>query len=235
MLSIGKKLTVEQRTSKAVYDITSNPKYVALAGVVMVGDRTVSDTIPTACTNGRDEMYGRAFVDSLNDAELRFLILHEVYHKLYKHLTTWEWMYKLDANLANKACDHVINIKISDDNTDGWAVMPAQGCRDYKYRGWDAARVFKDLRENDASDDGDGDGSFTADVNGADGYEQPVDVPLSYNPESGRWEGLMSLRAERNGGGSGRKYSIRCIAGDLSGNMTYATVSVTVPKSRGRR
>ena len=42
MLSIGKQLTAEQRVSKAVYDIISNPKYVALAGVVMVGDRTVS-------------------------------------------------------------------------------------------------------------------------------------------------------------------------------------------------
>ena len=154
MLSIGKQLTAEQRVSKAVYDIISNPKYVALAGVVMVGDRTVSDTVPTACTNGRDEIYGRAFVESLNDAELRFLILHEVYHKLYKHLTTWEWMYMKNANLANIACDHVINIKISDDNTDGWAVMPAQGHRDYKYRDWDAARVFKDLCENSSPEDG---------------------------------------------------------------------------------
>lgn len=186
MLSIGKKLTVEQRTSKAVYDIISNPKYVALAGVVMVGERTVSDTIPTACTNGRDEMYGRAFVDSLNDAELRFLILHEVYHKLYKHLTTWEWMYKQDANLANKACDHVINIKISDDNTDGWAVMPAQGCRDYKYRGWDAARVFKDLCENDASDDQNAGGSGTN-----------TDVATGVNTHGGfdehDWEGAQEL------------------------------------------
>lgn len=154
MLSIGKQLTAEQRLSKAVYDIINNPKYVALAGVVMVGDRSVSDTVPTAYTNGRDEVYGRAFIESLNDAELRFLVLHEVYHKLYKHLTTWEWMYKQAAELANVACDHVINIKISDDNTDGWAVMPAQGCRDYKYRGWDEARVFKDLCENDASEDG---------------------------------------------------------------------------------
>jgi len=156
MLSIGKQLTVEQRVSKAVYDIVNNPKYLALSGVVMVGERTVSDTVPTACTNGRDEIYGRAFVEELNDPELRFLMLHEVYHKLYKHLTTWEWMYKQNPTLANIACDHVINIKISDDNTDGWAVMPANGCRDYKYRGWDEARVFKDLCENDSSDDDDG-------------------------------------------------------------------------------
>ena len=186
MLSIGKQLTVEQRVSKAVYDIVNNPKYVALAGVIMVGERTVSDTIPTACTNGRDEIYGRAFVDSLNDAELRFLILHEVYHKLYKHLTTWEWMYKQNAELANVACDHVINIKISDDNTDGFAVMPSQGCRDYKYRDWDEARVFKDLCDNDSSDDQNAGGSGTN-----------TDVATGVNTHGGfdqhDWEGAQEL------------------------------------------
>ncbi len=88
MLAIGKQLTPEQRLSKAVVDIMGNPKYVALAGVLMIGDRSVQDDIPTACTNGRDEMYGRAFVDTLNDAALRFLVLHECYHTLNRHLTT---------------------------------------------------------------------------------------------------------------------------------------------------
>ncbi len=186
MLSIGKQLTAEQRLSKAVYDIINNPKYVALAGVVMVGDRSVSDTVPTAYTNGRDEVYGRAFIESLNDAELRFLVLHEVYHKLYKHLTTWEWMYKQAAELANVACDHVINIKISDDNTDGWAVMPADGCRDYKYRGWDEARVFKDLCENNSGGDGNGDGSG-ANTNVATG----VNTHRGFDEHD--WEGAQEL------------------------------------------
>ena len=156
MLSIGKQLTPEQRLSKAVVDIMGNPKYVALAGVLMIGDRTVQDDIPTACTNGRDEMYGRAFVDTLNDAELRFLVLHECYHKLYRHLTTWRHLHEENAQLANIACDYVINIKIADDNADGWAVMPQGGCLDPKYRDWDSAAVFADLRDNNPPDDGSG-------------------------------------------------------------------------------
>lgn len=168
MLAIGKQLTVEQRLSKAVVDIMGNPKYVALAGVLMIGDRTVQDDIPTACTNGRDEMYGRDFVETLNDAELRFLVLHEVYHKLYKHLTTWRHLYDQDAQLANIACDYVINIKIADDNTDGWASMPTGGYLDTKYRGMDSAAVFKDLCDNGlppsaqqgSGENGGGDGGF---------------------------------------------------------------------------
>lgn len=162
MLAIGKQLTPEQRLSKAVVDIMGNPKYVALAGVLMIGDRTVVDDIPTACTNGRDEMYGRDFVDSLNDAELRFLVLHEVYHKLYKHLITWRHLHDDDPQLANQACDYVINVKIADDNGDGWATMPQGGCYSEKYRGWDSAAVFHDIRENGSPQDqqqGSGQGS----------------------------------------------------------------------------
>ena len=157
MLAIGKQLTAEQRLSKAVVDIMGNPKYFALAGVLMIGDRSVVDNIPTACTNGRDETYGRAYVDSLNDAELRFLVLHEVYHKLYKHLTTWRHLYDQDGELANQACDYVINIKITDDNPDGWAVMPEGGCLDVKYRDWDSAAVFIDRRDNGSPQNGNDD------------------------------------------------------------------------------
>ena len=109
----GNQLTPEQRLSKAVVNIMS--KAHALSGVIMIGDRTVEHDnakVPTACTNGRDEWYGAEFVGKLNDAELRFLVFHEVYHKLYRHLTTWQHLYKINPQLANMACDYVINIKI---------------------------------------------------------------------------------------------------------------------------
>ena len=174
MLAIGKQLTPEQRLSKAVVDIMGNPKYVALAGVLMIGDRTVVDDHPTACTNGRDEMYGRDFVDSLNDAELRFLVLHEVYHKLYKHLITWRHLHDDDPQLANQACDYVINVKIADDNKDGWATMPQGGCYSEKYRGWDSAAVFHDIRENGSPQDqqqGSGQGSGDGQPQSPQGFD----------------------------------------------------------------
>jgi predicted metal-dependent peptidase len=153
MYMFGQALSLEQRLQKAVIDIMANPKYVALAGILMIGDRRVEDDpqkCPTAYTNGRDEVYGRAFCDPLNDAELRFLVLHECYHKLYRHLTTWRWMYDENAPLANAACDFVINTKLVDDNTDGFAKMTGPlkaGCYDKKYAGWDSAQVFHDLKK----------------------------------------------------------------------------------------
>jgi len=151
MLSIGQKLTVEQRVSKCVVGIMENPKYVALAGVLMIGDRSVDDDVPTACTDGKNEQYGRAFCEKLNDAELRFLILHENYHKLYRHLITWQHLQKDNPELANMAMDYVINLKLVADNDDNFATMTgelAKGCFDVKYKGWDTAKVFHDLKEN---------------------------------------------------------------------------------------
>ena len=161
MLMIGKQLTAEQRLSKAVVDIMGSPKYVALAGVLMIGDRSVDDKVPTACTNGRDEKYGRAFIETLSDAELRFLVLHECYHKLYKHLTTWRHLYDENARLANVACDYVINIKLTDDNADGFAAMPKVGLLDAEYRGMDSAQVYNLLKQGGDDGDGGGGGSGT--------------------------------------------------------------------------
>jgi predicted metal-dependent peptidase len=157
-------LTPEQRVQKAVIDIMANPKYTALAGVLMIGSRRVETDpkrCPTAYTNGKDEVYGADFIADMNDRQLRFLVLHEVYHKLYRHLTTWRHLYKENAQLANMACDYVINIKLTDDNKDNFATMDGKltiGCLNTKYRGWDSAQVFNDLKQNPPQGNGGGQG-----------------------------------------------------------------------------
>jgi len=165
------KLSPDQRLQKAVVAIMNHARYRHLSGLLMVGERTVADKVggranPTACTNGRDEFYNPQFIAQLNDAELRFLILHECYHKLYRHLTTWQWMWKKNAKAANAACDYVINIKLVDENDkDRFATMTGAltcGCLDAKYRDWDSARVFHDLLKDqppEGGGGGDGDGT----------------------------------------------------------------------------
>jgi predicted metal-dependent peptidase len=140
---LGKQLTVEQRLNKAVIDIMAEPHYYAIAPVLMIGDKSVCDKTPTAYTNGRDEVYGRKFVEGLTDAELRFLVLHEAYHKMYRHITTWRHLYEDNARLANMACDYVINVKLVDgDDGKKFIVMPKVGLLDTKYRDMDSAQVY---------------------------------------------------------------------------------------------
>jgi len=171
----GLILTEEQRIEKAVVSIMAHPKWCAYAGMLMMGKRIVSDDnerYPTACTNGRDEWYGRKFVASLTDAELRFLILHEVCHKMFRHLITWAAIHKINAKKANLACDFVINVLLVDaDDGEGFITMTGAlttGCFNVKYRNWDSGQVFHDLPDPIKRDpeDGDGDGGMGKPIQG---------------------------------------------------------------------
>lgn len=203
MLTIGKQLTAEERLSKAVVAIMGHPRYTALAGVLMIGEKTIEDDIPTACTNGRDVKYGRAFVDGLTDAELRGLVLHEDEgHKLHRHLTTWRWMYDIDPHLANCACDYVINIKIVDDNKDdGFAQLPDGGLVDERFRGMDSAQVFNILRkeqeeqQSQDSQDNESEGDGEQSEGGTTGSNNAA-VGQGTGFDEHDWEGAQSLSDE---------------------------------------
>jgi len=208
MLMINKALTAEQRLERAIVEIMHNDRYFPLAGVLMVGRREVVDDLPTAATNGRDEFYGRKFVESLNDAELRFLVLHECYHKLFRHLLTWRHLYDENPRLANMACDYVINIKLVDDNAhDGFARMPMRGGKqiglcDAKYRDMDSARVYNLLKEeaesgdDEGDDEGEGDGQ--GDGRGRGRNKSGTGIPNDSDGglDSHDWEGAKELSDE---------------------------------------
>jgi predicted metal-dependent peptidase len=142
------QLTAEQRVQKAVVTIMNNERYYALAGVLMIGSKEIVEDVPTAATNGRDEYYGRAFVDGISDAQLRFVILHECYHKLFRHLTTWKHLHDEDHRLANMACDYVINLIIRDENPDGFVELFDWICIDDAYAGMNAEEVYNILKQN---------------------------------------------------------------------------------------
>lgn len=79
-------------------------------------------------------------------------------------------------------------------------------------------------------DDARGDGHFTGDVDGVDGFTEPVVINnLEYDAEEGCYFGDVKLRAERDGGESGRAYSIVCYVIDSEDNTTTASCVVVVP------
>ena len=204
MLALNQALTAEQRLQKAVMSIMAHDKYVGLSSVLMIGDRTVDDTVPTACTNGRDEMYGRAFVDGLNDAELRFLILHECYHKMYQHLTTWKHLYDKHPQVANVACDYVINIQLVDgDNGEGFIKMPKVGLLDAQYRDMDTAQVFHQVYDSiPEGDDGSGigDGMDDHDWDGAEQLSEEEKGDLEREVEEAIRQGVLVAGKLGSGG-----------------------------------
>ena len=165
------KLTAEQRVQKTHIRLMNDPKYCLYSGIFMMGSTRVDDNPKlTACTNGRDTIYGRSFVDKLSDKELAGLILHENLHKAFRHMTTWDNLWKEDAELANMACDYVINLMIVDTDPRGDEVtLPKGGCYDQQYRGMDAGTVYRLLKQQKQGGKGNGQGNGSGNEDGEGG------------------------------------------------------------------
>jgi len=163
----------ERKLQKAKITLMRNPKFALLQGVMMVGRTSVADDVPTACTNGRDEKYGRKFVSVLSDKELAFVVAHEVSHKMYRHLTTWRKLHDENASRANSACDYVINYMLHElDPNEDVIAMPRfkdgakkgerMGLYDPQFKGMNSKQVFDLLEESGGGggfDDHDWDGA----------------------------------------------------------------------------
>ncbi len=84
-------------------------------------------------------------------------------------------------------------------------------------------------------DDGTGDGSSVGDVDGSDGYVNPVLLDLVYDEISACYVGTVALRAERDGTQSGRTYSIVTEVMDSSLNAATASCVVVVPHDKRKK
>jgi len=187
------KLSVEQRVQRAHVWLMSQPKYCLFSGIFMLGKTSVEEDVPTACTDGRDTKYGRAFMAKLPEAELRAVVLHENLHKAFRHLTTWRHLYNESAVLANMACDYVINLMIYDSDVDGRNVkLPDCGLLDKKYRGMDAATVYRDLKKQIEEKQ-----SITVRTMGdQEGKEVPVDQVGDGGMDGHEWESASEMSTE---------------------------------------
>lgn len=162
-------LTHEQRLQRSHISLMRSPNFALLSGIILLGTSSVKDGVPTAYTNGRDKVYGREFMDTLDEKQLNFVVAHENFHVLYKHLTTWQKLWQEDAKRANRACDFVINQQILDlDPENAYVRLPDAPplCLDEKYRGWDAKQVYDDLKQQ--QDEGGGSGGDSFDEHGFD-------------------------------------------------------------------
>jgi predicted metal-dependent peptidase len=163
----------ERKLKKVKIALMRNPIFALYQGVMMVGKTSLRDDIPTACTNGRDEIYGRAFVKELDEKELAFVVMHECMHKVYRHLTTWKRLQEENALLTNAACDYVINLKLKDIDPDGKYIrMPMRdgkvvGLVDEKYRGMNTKQVFDAIKQEHGEGGGEGEGFDEHDWDGA--------------------------------------------------------------------
>jgi predicted metal-dependent peptidase len=204
------KLTAEQRIERTHVTLMRHKDFCLFSGMFMIGKVEVVDKRMTASTNGRDVIYGRTFVDILDDKMLAFLVVHEAMHKAYRHMTTWKKLAKENMRLTNMAADYVINLQINDMDPDGHVVqMPRDddgnllGLLDERFRNMDTKQVYdilKDECDGGGKGRGGGDGKGggggqddkgSSSPNGGDGDGQPADSLDEHD-----WDGASELSEE---------------------------------------
>lgn len=237
-------LTEEQRLEKAIYKLMSSRKFCLFGGLVMIGSIEVVDDHPTAYTDGVNIKFGREFVQMLNDKQLLFVLLHELLHMAFRHTIVWRDLYLRNPDVANMACDFVINLMIVDMDSNFTEVeFPTDengeqmGCLDEQYRGMDAKQVFNKIyKDNDLEGwpiGGDG---------GGDGIPKDRNIPnniremLKKQFDEHGWDEAKSLTEQQKSDLETKiDQALRQgaqLAGKMSGDVPRGIVELLEPKVR---
>lgn len=147
--------SAERVLTRVRVNLRRRDKFAIFSGIMSVGVSEVVDDVPTACTDGRNEKYGRKFIEDLRDEKMiAFVMLHENCHKMGQDLTIYKALWKEDPQLANMACDYRINQMLVDlDPGEQYIAFPRKpdgtrlGLLDTKYKGWTTKEIFNDLKQ----------------------------------------------------------------------------------------
>lgn len=153
-------LTAELKIKKANVALMSNPITSLMSGIIMMGKSEILDKdCPTAYTDGVDKYYGRAFIDSLPQEEVNFIVGHENGHILLRHVPRFGAKMREDAELMNASADYVLNDMLvhanlshderhkDDSYKNPFMVMPEGGLYETKYHNWSVNEVYRDLKK----------------------------------------------------------------------------------------
>lgn len=135
------------KLEKATVSLCRHPETCAYAGVMLMGQTTVVDNIPTACTDGVNERYGADFLMRLAMPEVRAIKLHEGLHKVLKHTVRGLPYWKKSPKLANMAADYVVNDIIVNLKDKEFIRLPAGALIDSAFHGWSFPEIFRALEK----------------------------------------------------------------------------------------
>jgi predicted metal-dependent peptidase len=179
----------QQRVTKSHISIMRSKQFCLFAGVLSVGKVTFTEDLPTAATNGRDVMYNPKFIETLNDKQLTFVVLHEALHKVFQHMSLWRKLWKENPMLANIAADYVVNNAIVEADPNGEiASMPDMCLYDKRFANMTTKQVF-DLLKQEPPPTGGGKGS-------GDGGGVPDEGNQHGGHDTHDWEGAEQLTAD---------------------------------------
>ena len=146
--------SADRKLKRVKINLLRDDRFAYWRGIMMIGRTVLDDNHPTAATDGCNEVYGRAFVESQNDKQLAFGVLHENLHKIGRDLSIWKKLFEEDHQLANMACDYHHNLLLVDmDPMEITIQFPTKpdgsrmGLLDERFRGMDVPAIFRLLKQ----------------------------------------------------------------------------------------
>jgi predicted metal-dependent peptidase len=163
---MNNNLSPVQRVERAHAIMMRTPEIVSYAPAVLFGNTKLDGSITTAYTDGANITISPHFVQTLEDPELLFVIMHEGLHIMLRHTIVWKHLSKINHKVCNAACDYVINLILYDltKKTDAISVPKFKdgpnknqnnALLDQTFRGWTVPQVF-DFLLKEGDDGGDG-------------------------------------------------------------------------------
>lgn len=116
---------------------------VGIASMLLNLELVETDKCDTMATNGKEILWNPKFVKEITDKEIECVLIHESMHVVWEHPLRRG---KRNHELWNVATDYVINAYIK---IDLGMDLPQGGLFNYKYRGWTAEQVYRELDTND--------------------------------------------------------------------------------------
>ena len=161
-----------------------------MSGVACVGVNKFTDALPTAGTDGRDVYWNPDFLMTLTRKQLRFVVLHESFHKALRHCSEYKEVCEREPKASNIAMDYVVNSFIEEaDPEHAFIDYPTEPkpLLHHKYYGWSFIQVLRDLLKNakpiqmkpqgdGESGDGDGDADQQVGKMFVDPDGKPIDA-----------------------------------------------------------
>ena len=116
---------------------------VGIASMLLNLELVETDKCDTMATNGKEILWNPKFIKEITDREIECVLIHESMHVVWEHPLRRG---KRNHELWNVATDYVINAYIK---IDLGMDLPQGGLFNYKYRGWTAEQVYRELDTND--------------------------------------------------------------------------------------
>jgi predicted metal-dependent peptidase len=138
----------ELKLKKAHVRLMKSRLTAPFIGAFMLGESTIDEKFPTACTDGVNKIYGRGWVDAQDMPKMCGGVLHENLHVFLKHIPRHLDLMREDRQLANAAMDYVVNdlIVLTGEQDSQLVQLPDGGLHDIKFRNWSVREVYNFLK-----------------------------------------------------------------------------------------